>query len=205
MPIRPSVPLAELIDQTADGGQVIGLYQAARTVRDVEAANESVKAQVIRAQSIVSDVAQLHAVSIKSCEGAEASQVEAIAIRAKTFSATLVRVDSELTKSLAAMRQKVESERSASTRAKEDVNRLVLAAHELGRLRVQAREIAKTVEGLAAGIRTAAVSCTPTLVPPLFAERNPPSSGGTPPARIPSSPPRRTTKHTNTPAPRFAW
>src|SRR6266516_4507037 len=91
--IHTPVSLAELIDQTTDGGEVIGLYRTARTVRDVEAANESVKAQVIKAQSVASNVARLHAATIKSCEDAEASQVEAIGIKARAFTATLVQVD----------------------------------------------------------------------------------------------------------------
>jgi hypothetical protein len=203
---RPMVPLAELIDQIPDGGQVIGLYQASRTVRDVEVANENVKAQVAKAQSIASDVARLHAAALKSCEGAEASQIEAIAIKARSFSATLVRVDGELTRSLAAMRQKVETEKSGSTRAKEDVNRLVLATHELGRLRVQAQEIAKGVGGLGVNMRTTAVSCTATPVPPLFAERDAPFKVGAPPARSPSFSPRRATKpRITTAVPRFPW
>jgi len=202
---RPMVPLAELIDQTPDGGQVIGLYQASRTVRDVEVANGNVKAQVAKAQSIASDVARLHAAAIKSCEGAEVSQIEAIAIKARSFSTTLVRVDGELTKSLAAMRQKVETEKPGSTRAKEDVNRLVLATHELGRLRVQAQEIAKSVESLGGSLRATSVSCVQTPVPPLFAERDAPSKVGAPAARSPSLPRRATKPTITTSVPRFPW
>jgi hypothetical protein len=203
---RPIVPLAELIDQIPDGGQVIGLYQASRTVRDVEVANENVKAQVTKAQSIASDVARLHAAAIKSCEGAETSQIEAIAIKARSLSATLVRVDGELTKSLAAMRQKVETEKPGSTRAKEDVNRFVLATHELGRLRVQAQEIAKSVESLGGSISATSVSCVPTPVPPLFAEPDAPAKVGAPASRSPSLSPRRGTKPTTTTSvPRFPW
>jgi hypothetical protein len=203
--LDPAVPLAELIDQTADGAQLIGLYRTARTIQDVEAANESAKAQVIKAQSVASNVARLHAASIKSCEDTEASQVEAIGTKVRAFSATLAQVDGELVRSLAAMRQKVESQRPPSIRAKEDVNRLVLATHEIGRLRVQAQEIAKSVEGLAASIRTAAAACTPTLIPPLFAERTPASEGAAPSARSPSLPAKRTNKRTNTSAPRLFW
>ena len=202
---RPIVSLDQLIDQTPDGGQVVELYQTVRTVRDVEAANQNVKAQVIKAQSIAADVARLHAATFKSCDVSEAPQIETIANKARGFSTTLVRVDGELTKSLATMRQKVETERPGSTRAREDVNRLVLAAHELGRLRVQAQEIAKSVEGLGVSIRTTAASCTPTPVPPLFAERDTPSTVGTPARRSPLLSPKRATKPTTTLAPRFAW
>jgi hypothetical protein len=138
----PLVPLAQLIDQTPDGGQVIELYKAAHTVRDVEVANEM---------------------------------------------------------------QKVETEKPGSSRAKEDVNRLVLATHELGRLRVQAQEIAKSVESLGGSIRATSVSCVPTPVPPLFAERDAPSKVGVPASRPPSLSPRRVTKPTTTMAPRFSW
>jgi hypothetical protein len=188
------VPLAQLIDKFPDGADVIGVYQAVRTVRDVEAANAQVKAQASKAQSVVSDVARLHAATIRSCEDAEASQVEALASKARAFSATLVQVDGELTKSLVAMRQKVEFQRSASTRAKEDLNRLVLATLELGRARVQAQEIAKSLEGLAASIGAAAAACTPRLIPPLFAEHTPIASGGAPQAGTPSLP-KRTKYH----------
>jgi Spy/CpxP family protein refolding chaperone len=201
---RPIVPLDQLIDQTPDGSLVVELYQTVRTVRDVEAANENVKAQVIKAQSIAANVARLHAASFKSCD-VSAPQIETIANKARGFSTTLVRVDSELTKSLATMRQKIEREKPGSTRAREDVNRLVLAAHELGRLRVQAQEIAKSVEGLGVSIRTTAASCTPTPVPPLFAERDAPSTIGTPASRSPLLSPKRAAKPATTPARRFSW
>jgi hypothetical protein len=202
-PITGSVPLDQLIDQIPDGGIVIELYKGVRTIRDVEAANEYVKAQVVKAQSIVADIARLHAATFKSCDGSEAPQIETIARKARNFSTTLVRVDGELTKSLAATRQEVETERPSSTRAKEDLNRLVLAAHELGRLRVQAQEIAKSVEGLAVSIRTRVASCTPTSVPPLFAERDTHSTVGTATSRSPM--PKRVSKPVTTLAPRSAW
>jgi hypothetical protein len=202
---RPVLPLEQLIDQTPDGGQVVELYQAVRTVRDVEAANQNVKAQVIKAQSIAADVARLHAATFKLCEASEAPQIETIANKARGFATTLVRVDGELAKSLAAMRQKVEIERPVSIRAKEDMNRLALAAHELGRLRVQAQEIAKNVGSLGVSIRTAAASCTPTPVPPLFAERDTPSTVGTPASRPPALSPKRVTKPATTLGPRSAW
>jgi hypothetical protein len=202
---RPIVSLDQLIDQTPDGGQVVELYQTVRTVRDVETANENVKAQVIKAQSIAADVARFHAVTFKSCDVSEAPQIKTIANKARGFSTVLARVDGELTKSLAATRQKVESERPGSFRAREDVNRFVLAAHELGRLRVQAQEIAKSVEGLGVSIRTTAASCTPIPVPPLFAERDTPATVGISASRSPVLSPRRVTKPTTTLAPRFAW
>jgi hypothetical protein len=201
---RPIVSLDQLIDQTPDGGHVVELYQTVRTVRDVEAANENVKAQVIKAQSVAADVARLHAATFKSCDVSEAPQIETIANKARGFSTTLVRVDRELTKSLATMRQKVEAERR-SIGAKEDVNRLVLAAHQFGRLRVQAQEIAKSVEGLGVSIRTTAASCTPTPVPPLLAERDTPSTVGAPARRSPLLSPKRVSKPRATRAPRFSW
>lgn len=191
-------------DQMPDGGIVIELYKGVRTVRDVEAVNEYVKAQVIKAQSIAADIARLHAATYKSCEGLEAPQIETITNKARGFSTTLARVDGELKKSLTATRQSVEMERPGSTRAKEDLNRFVLAAHELGRLRVQAQEIAKSIEGLAASIRTRAASCTPTPVPPLFAERDAPTVGVAA-SRSPAFSPKRVSKPTTTPTPRFAW
>lgn len=202
---RPIVSLDQLIDQTPDGGQVVELYQTVRTVRDVEAANENVKAQVIKAQSIATDVARLHAATFKSCDVSEAPEIETIANKARRFSTILVRVDGELAKSLATMRQKIETERPGSIRAREDVNRLVLAAHQLGRLRMQAQEIAKSVEGLGVSIRTTAASCTPTPAPPLFAERDTPSTVGSPASRSPLLSPKRAPKPTTTLAPRFAW
>jgi hypothetical protein len=111
---RPIVSLDQLIDQIPDGGQLVELYQAVRTVRDVEAANENVKAQVIKAQSVAADVARFHAATFKSCDVSEAPHIETIANKARRFSTTLVRVDGELTKSLATMQQKIETERPNS-------------------------------------------------------------------------------------------
>jgi hypothetical protein len=123
LPAQATVPLDQLADHTPDGEDVIDVYKNARTVRDVEIANAKVKAQVIKALSIASDVARLHSVAIKSCEGGDSSQIEAIGIKARAFSATLGRVHDEMAKSLLAMRKRVESERSASTRAKEDLTK----------------------------------------------------------------------------------
>jgi hypothetical protein len=200
----PTVPLDQLIDQIPDGGIVIELYKGVRTIRDVEAANEYVKAQVIKAQSIVADIARLHAATFKSCDGSEAPQIEAIARKARNFSTTLVRVDGELTKSLAATRQEVEAERPGSFRAKEDLNRFVLAAHELGRLRVQAEEIAKSVGSLGVSIRSAEASCRQTSILPLFAERDAPAVGAAT-SRSPAPLPKRIAKPATALAPRFGW
>ena len=159
-----------LADKTPDGAQLIDLYKAARTVADIEAANGKVKDQVLIVQSVASDLARLHAAKMTVCEDVDASRLDATAAKAKAFSIILARIDRELIRSLAAMRQKQATERSASTRAKDDVNRFTVAAHEIGRLNLQAQELAKAIHGVAASIRTAAASCSPTPIPPLFAE-----------------------------------
>lgn len=169
---RPIRLLDELVDQIPDGALLIELYQSVRNIRDVEAVNEHVKAQVNKAQSVAADVARLHDGILKSCDDSDSPKIEVIALKARAFSTTLARVDDELTKALAATRQIVEAERPSSVKAKEDMNRFVLAAHELGRLRVQATEIAKAIEGLSVSIRTTLTSCTATPVAPLFAMRD---------------------------------
>ena len=50
------------------------------------------------------------------------------------------------------------------------MNRYTVAANELGRLNLQTQELAKAIQGVARNIRTAAASCNPTPIPPLFAE-----------------------------------
>ena len=165
-PSRSEEP--RLADKTPDGAQLIDLYKAARTVADVEAANGKVKDEVLAVQSVASDLARLHVAKMTVCEEAEASHLEASAAKARAFSATLIRIDTELTRSLAAMRQKLAAERTASTRAKDDVNRLTVAAHELGRLNLQTQELAKAIQGVVRNIRSAAASCQPTPIPPLF-------------------------------------
>jgi hypothetical protein len=200
----PIVPLDQLVDQAPDGSLLIELYQSVRNIRDVEAVNERVKEQVVKAQSIAVEVARLHAAVFKSCDASEAPKIETIATKARAFSATLARVDGELTKALVATRQKVEAERPSSIRAKEDVNRFVLAAHELGRLRVQATEIAKAIEGLGVSIRTTATSCATTQLVPLFAARDMPPLGGQA-RRSPLVSQKFVTKPAATPAPRFGW
>jgi response regulator RpfG family c-di-GMP phosphodiesterase len=201
--MRPSVPLEQLVDETPDGAQIIMLYQAARTVVDIEAANANVKAQVAKVQTIATDIARLHTAAAKACEDSETTQIDAIALKAKAFSATVVRVENELTKSLATMRQKQEAERPASIRAKEDVNRFSLATHELVRLRVQVQEIAKTIDSFGVSLRKLAASCTPMQVLPLFAERVVPSNVPVPARRPPTT--RPAIKPPTNLAPRFAW
>jgi hypothetical protein len=65
--------------------------------------------------------------------------------------------------------------RSTSTRAKDDVNRFTVAVHEFGKLNLQTQEVAKAIQSTARNIRTAADSCMPTPIPPLFAETSAPS------------------------------
>jgi hypothetical protein len=174
-PSRSEEP--RLADKTPDGAQLIDLYKAARTVADIEAANGKVKDQVLQAQSVASDLARLHMAKMTVCEDVDASRLDATAAKAKAFSIILARIDRELIRSLGAMRRKLAAERSASTRAKDDVNRFTVAAHEIGRLNLQAQELAKAIQSVARNIRTAAQSCMPTPIPPLFAEGSTPPSG----------------------------
>lgn len=201
---RPIVPIEQLIDQTPDGSEIIELYRSARTVRDVEAANENIRTQVIKAQSVTAEIARLHAAAFKSCDRSEAPQIETIANKARDFSAALAQVDAELTKSLAATRQKVEGERPGSIRAREEVNRLVLAQHRLGSLRMQAQEMAKAIDSLGASIHVAEGSCTPTSVAPLFAEHDTHPVGASV-SQSTSLSQKRVTKAKPAQAPRFSW
>jgi hypothetical protein len=202
---RPIVPLDQLVDQVPDGGHIVELYQAARTVQDVEAANATVKAQVNKAQSIAADVARVHAADFKSCADGDVARVQAIGAKTRGLSVTLVQIDSERTNSLAAMQQKATTGVPASTRAKEDVNRFMLATHELGRFRVQAQEIAKTVESLGVVIRATAAPCTPTPLPPLFADRDSPPIAAAPANRAPTSSPKGTNRSVSPAAPSPSW
>ena len=187
----PSViaPLSQLVERIPDGAELIDLYKAARTVADVETANGKVKGEVGRAQSVASDLARLHAAKMAVCEDVEQSNLEATAARARSLSATLARIDGELTKSLAAMRQKLAP--LSSMRAKDDVNRYTVAANELGRLNLQTEELAKAIQGVARNIRTAAASCNPTPIPPLFAEASAPPNKVAAVTRPPPTPRRR--------------
>ena len=171
-------PLSQLAEQIPDGAELIDLYKSARTVADVEAANSKVRGEVGRAQSVASDLGRLHAVKMTVCEDVEQSHLEMSMTKARSLSATLARIDGELTKSLTVMRQRVLADRLASTRAKDDVNRYTVAVHELSRLNVQTQELAKAIHGNARNIRSAAASCLPTPIPPLFA------AGGTPSSRV---------------------
>ena len=173
-PSRSEEP--RLADKTPDGAQLIDLYKAARTVADVEAANGKVKDEVLKVQFVASDLARLHVAKMTACEDVVGSRLDATAATAKAFSVTLARIDGELTRSLAAMRQKLATERSPSTRAKDDVNRLTVAAHELGRLNLQTQDLAKAIQGVAQNIHSMAASCQPTPIPPLFAAGGTPSS-----------------------------
>ena len=170
------VPLPQLVEQIPDGAGLIDLYKGARTVTDIEAANEQVKDDVVRAQSVVTDLARLHDAKMNGCEDVEQSHLEATTAKAKAFSDTLARIESELTRSLATMRQRVAAERPTSTRAKDDVNRFTVAAHEFGKLNLHTQEVAKAIQSVARGIRTAAELCMPTSIPPLFAEGSTPRS-----------------------------
>ena len=94
------------------------------------------------------------------------------------------------------MRQSVAAERSTSTRAKDDVNRYTVAAHEFSKLNLLTQELVKAILGVKRSIRTAADSCMPTPIPPLFA------NGGTPRSRVVSvsRPPPARRRPANAPA-----
>lgn len=109
-----------------------------------------------------------------ACEGVEQSHLEATAVKAKAFADTLARIESELTKSPATMRQRLAAERSTSTRAKDDRNRYTVAVHEFGTLNLHSQELAKAIQGVARNFHTATTSCLPTPIPPLFADGNAP-------------------------------
>ena len=130
--------------------------------------------QVAKVHMLASDLARLHAAAMNSCEEKDQSRIDVAGSKARNLSATVSRIDGELAKSLAAMRQKLATERSASTRAKDDVNRFTVVAHDFSMLDLQTQELAKAIQGIAQNIRTAAASCNPTPIPPLFAEANPP-------------------------------
>ena len=118
-----------------------------------------VKDQVLQAQSVGSELVRLHAAKMTACENVDASHLDATAAKATAFSSTLVRIEHEITKSLSTMRQKVAAERTASTRAKDDVNRYAVAAHEFSRLNLQTQGLRKSNSGHRINIRTAAASC----------------------------------------------
>jgi hypothetical protein len=177
LPASPSavVPVSQLVEQLPDGADLIDFYRTARTVADVETANGKVKGEVEIAQSVASELARLHAAKMTGCEDAEQSHLDATVTKAQALSATLARIDRELTKSLRTMRQRVMADRSTSTRAKDNVNRYLVAVHELGRLNLQTQELAKAIQGVARNIKTTAASCNPASIPPLFAEVTPPN------------------------------
>jgi hypothetical protein len=107
-------PLPQFVEQIPDGAGLVDLYKAARTVTDVEAANGKVKDQVVRAQSVASDLARLHDAKMNVCEDVEETHLEATVTKVRSLSATLARIDGELTKSLGTMRQRVAADRSTS-------------------------------------------------------------------------------------------
>ena len=187
-------PLSQLAEQIPDGAELIDLYKSARTVADIETANGKVKGEVGRAQSVASDLGRLHAVKMTVCEDVGQSQLEVAITKARSLSATLARIDGELTKSLTVMRQRVLVDRSASARAKDDVNRYTVAAHEFTRLNLQTQELAKAIQGIARNIRTTAISCNPTSIPPLFAHVSAPPNKVTAFTRPPPTPHRRRAK-----------
>ena len=171
--------MSQLMEHIPDGADLIGYYKSARTVADVEGANAKVKKQVLQAQSVTSELVRLHAATMTACEDVDAPHLDATAAKATAFSSTLIRIEHEITKSLSNMRQKLAAERSGSTRAKDDVNRYTVAAHEFSRLNLQTQELTKAIQGIARNIRTATESCRPTPIPPLFAAGGTPSSKAT--------------------------
>ena len=116
-------PILKYVDQMPDGVALIDTYKAARVVADIEAANAKEKARSKKRSPSPPEFARLYAVSILTCEGVDGLHLDTTAVKARAFSATLARIDSELTKSLATMRRGLANERLVSTRAKDEVDR----------------------------------------------------------------------------------
>jgi hypothetical protein len=163
--LAPRVSMVELVREEREDrrGALSGIESRVRGI-----------GQVAKVHMLASDLARLHAAAMNSCEEKDQSRIDVAGSKARNLSATVSRIDGELAKSLAAMRQKLATERSASTRAKDDVNRFTVVAHDFSMLDLQTQELAKAIQGIAQNIRTAAASCNPTPIPPLFAEANPP-------------------------------
>ena len=168
-------PISQLAEQMPDGAELIDIYKAARTVADIEAANAKAKGEVGEAQSIASNFARLHAARISACKEVDASRLDATSAKAQAFSATLARIDGELSGSLATMRRTVANGRRVSTRTMDEADRYTVAVHDFGRLKLQAQELAKAIHGVARNIRSMEASCRPTPIPPLFAGGDSPS------------------------------
>ncbi len=167
-----SMPLSDLVEAISSMNQIIPVYRSARTIGEIESANEQVRAMVAKAQAIASELNRLHLSVMQSCDLPVASQIEGIATKTGALSIILSQVDAEVSKSLVAMRQRTANDKPsvASTLAKEVVRRLELASDRLGSQRVQALEISKAVETTVANIGMTGRSCAPTLIPPLFAQ-----------------------------------
>jgi hypothetical protein len=114
------------MEQLPDGADLTGYYKPARTVAHVDGKRKGERG-VVRAQS--------RRLTWKTIT------------KSRALSATLSRVDGEVTRSLTAMRQRAAAENSVSTRAKDDVNRFTVAAHEFSRLNLQTQELAKAIQG----------------------------------------------------------
>lgn len=171
-------PLFKLVEMAPDSGQIVALYQAARTVSDVEAANDKVSNDIAKTQSVAVEVSRLYQSVATTCEGVDISQVQTIANKTKLLSDAVFMIDAQLTKSLLTLQKQTQSRKvsMAAWNSAEDVRRFELAVHKFGQLRVQTQEIAKTVDRFAASIRITSESCKPTTIPPLFARSGTPLS-----------------------------
>ena len=169
---RTVPPLVELETQIPDGNDILALYKAAETVAAVQDANRTVEAEIVKASSVVSSLAAFHAALIASCEHQiDLASINAIAVKAKSLADTVARIEREVARSLGIMGKAVDRDGLASERAKDALDRYVIAAHRLGQLKVQALETDKTAQGLMASIkRTAEQNCHPQRITRLFTQ-----------------------------------
>jgi hypothetical protein len=168
-----SVPerLLNLSSLAPDSGQVVALYQSARTVNDIETANDKVGNDIARTQSIASEISRLYQSVATSCERIDISQVQPIADKLRSLSEAVFMIDGQLARSLLTLQKQTQSRKlsMAEWNSAEDVRRFELAVHKFGQLRVQAQEMAKAVDRFVVSIRLTSEACRPATIPPLFA------------------------------------
>jgi hypothetical protein len=202
--------LSDLAIAMPDGRDISSWYKKARTVSDVKFANAQLAGEVAKAGSVESGLGKLQAELTKSCKAAsrsDVSQIQTIVIKMRSLQNALLDVQSELKKSVEIMRQNASSEKPgvAGFKLRHELSVYEAAFGQFAALQVNAQEIDKAVNALAATIQKTADGCGAVNIPPLFAERVPASTGGAPPARSSSLPLRRATKPMNAPTPRVGW
>lgn len=170
-------PAQALAESMPDSLEIISAYKNAKTVTDIEANNEKVVHALAKIRSTEIAILRL-AATARSCEKTQVLETDGFQVAVKdvegkvaTFVAAVTDIELRMRKSFEAMPGRTMFSRHGKDgdldfKRNEQLRRYQIAYSDFGRLRVQARELRKSISRASSVILNA--RCQPGNIPPLY-------------------------------------